>query len=264
MPQFFVPADLLRRDPIVLRGSDARHITSVLRLQVGDSLVLCDGEGGRYLARLAALRPLQVTCTILRPLPTAVMPIALALAAAIVRPERYEWLIEKAFELGCRRLIPLTTERTVAKYLPKRPAEKLARWQAIALAAAQQSGLPWRPEIGPITALPDLLASTSAPLYYCWEGLITTTASLAAGRWSLATANCRLTSDQGPATRNAVILIGPEGGFTATEHAAILAHHPQPLSLGPLILRTETAAITAITLVQQLHGYFTTPPLGAP
>ncbi|MBI4366157.1 MAG: 16S rRNA (uracil(1498)-N(3))-methyltransferase [Deltaproteobacteria bacterium] len=242
MPQFFLPAETLRRDPIVLRGPDARHIASVLRLQVGERLVLCDGEGTRYLACIAAMQPLRVTCTVVRQLPAATMPVHLTLAAAIIRPERYEWLIEKAFELGCRRLIPLTTERSVAKYLPKRPEAKLARWREIAMAAAKQSGLPWRPDIAPIAALPDVIAAAPT-MYYCWEGTA-------------------LAQDKPPRLlehsrgKSPVILIGPEGGFTTAEHDAVMACRPQLVRLGPLILRTETAAIAAVTLVQNAYRYF--------
>lgn len=253
MPQFFVQPAQLAAAPIVLRGPDARHITDVLRLQAGDWIVLCDGAGRRYEAVIQAMRPLHVELTVRRELPAPHLPVEITLAAAVIRSERYEWLIEKAFELGCRRLIPLTTERTVAKYLPKRPEEKLARWQEIALNAAKQSGLPWLPEVAPITALPDLLAATTAPLFYCWEGLVTTTPSSVV---RIPSSVKTVTEDGRRKTGDAVILIGPEGGFTAAEHDIVMAHHPQPLALGPLILRTETAAITAITLVQKQHGYF--------
>ncbi|MBI2346402.1 MAG: 16S rRNA (uracil(1498)-N(3))-methyltransferase [Deltaproteobacteria bacterium] len=290
MPQFFLPPSALSHRPVIIRGADARHIADVLRLQVGDWLLLCDGEGRRYEAVIEAIRPLKVQCTIRREVPLPRLTLDITLAAAVIRPERYEWLIEKAFELGCRRLVPLVTERSVKKYLPKDPVAKLERWRAIALSAAKQSGLPWTPQVTEILALAEILNDAQGHLYYCWEGLALAKGSPQRGaggaRWRRppveagSTERCgslfracwepaegggrgfpppevceprRGAPSPGPAT---LLLIGPEGGFTSTEHDAIMAYRPTLLPLGPLILRTETAALTAITLIQRQFGYF--------
>lgn len=251
MPQFFAPPEVLRQSPVILRGADARHIHAVLRLQVGDWLVLCDGEGHRYRAEITRIRPLHVELRIVHELPAPRIPVAITLAAAVIRPERFAWLIEKAFELGCRRLIPLMTERTVQKYLPKRTRETLTRWRTIAEAAAKQSGLPWRPEVTEPTPLHNVLRSAVGTLYYCWEGMAADVGERVPPTGTVPP-GVRLKSDSWRGT----ILIGPEGGFTPAEHTAIMALQPQPLPLGPLILRTETAAATALTIVQQAYGYF--------
>ena len=243
MPQIFV--DTIDAESVTLRGAEARHIATVLRLGVGDRLVICDGRGGRYMAEIAGVRPLNVTVRVLEPLPPIHFPAEITLAAGVIRPERFEWLIEKVFELGCRRLIPLLTERTATKYLPKQPEAKLTRWREIALAAAKQSGLPWTPEVAEITPVATVLAGAQGTIYYCWEGLARVSKS--PGGVSL----------PGILPQIPTILIGPEGGFTPREHDEIMSHHPELLSLGPLILRAETAAITALTLVQHRYRYFT-------
>lgn len=220
----------LQYDLIVIRGKEARHITDVLRLRVGDWVVLCDGKGARYRCTITAAKPLHVDLQRGERLPDIVLPVDLTLALAVIRPERFEWAVEKVVELGCRRVIPMTTVRTVTKYL-RDPERQLERWREIALSAAKQSGLPWLPEVTAVTTLEQILQRPVAQRHYCWEGMVTVPPSKA-------TASV--------ATGEHLIVIGPEGGFTAAEHEQILALQPQPLPLGPLILRTETAALAAV------------------
>lgn len=235
MPQFFVSPDVLNHPQIEIRGKEARHLRDVLRLDVGDWVVVCDGAGRRYRAEITESRPLHVTLRRGEALPELQLPAHITLAAAIIRPQRFDWLVEKIFELGCRRLIPLTTERTVAHYI-KDASRQHARWSEIALSAAKQSGLPWLPEVAPVTSLEQVLKTAKGQLVYCWEGL-----ALSGGA----------VSAPGPAQEAATIVIGPEGGFSAAEHELIMAQHPKLLSLGALILRSETAALTALIKVTQ-------------
>lgn len=237
MPQFFVTPEALRHAQLEIRGKEARHLRDVLRLEVGDWVVVCDGAGQRYRAEITESRPLHVTLRRGDALPAPQLPNQVTLAAAVVRPQRFDWLVEKAFELGCRRLIPLTTERTVAHYI-KDARRQHARWEEIALSAAKQSGLPWLPEIAPVTALSELLTRNAGQLVYCWEGLALSN-------------DLKQGSSASPQNDNVTLLIGPEGGFSAAEHELIMAQHPKLLSLGPLILRSETAALTALVKVMQ-------------
>lgn len=221
MPQFFVEHI---EDPLEIRGKEARHLQEVLRLGVGDWVVLCDGAGTRCKCEIVASKPLHVTLVQRERLPDIHLPTHITLAAAIIRPERFEWMIEKAFELGCRRFIPLQTARTVASYFKPR---QVTRWNEIALSAAKQSGLPFLPEVSDPQPLLALL-KTGGPFQYCWEGL----------------AGQRATPVM--PQKAVTLLIGPEGGFAPEEHEAILQTQPQMMSLGPLILRSETAAIAAL------------------
>ncbi|PIR20531.1 MAG: hypothetical protein COV45_05655 [Deltaproteobacteria bacterium CG11_big_fil_rev_8_21_14_0_20_47_16] len=234
MPQFFVSPDSLS-DPIIhIRGKEARHMRDVLRLDVGDWVVLCDGRGQRYRANITDSRPLHVTLQRGESLPELKLAHQVTLAAAIIRPQRFDWLVEKAFELGCHRLVPLLTERTVDHYV-KDTTKQQARWSEIALSAAKQSGLPWLPQVIPPVELAHILKAHDGDLVYCWEGLaLDDTANVA---------------PQKKMSHNLTILIGPEGGFSQSEHAAILAQSPQLLSLGSLILRSETAALAALVKV---------------
>lgn len=237
MPQFFVAPEAIQKEVIEIRGKDARHLQEVLRLGVGDWVVVCDGMGHRYRTEVVASRPLNVQLRRGDALPEIHLPYHVTLAAAVIRPQRFDWLVEKAFELGCRRLIPLTTERTVTTYI-KDAQKQHARWSEIALAAAKQSGLPWLPEVSALTPITDVIHKPSGQLFYCWEGL--------------AIAGHAASPPQNDKAGNTItLLIGPEGGFSPMEHTQIMDHHPQLLPLGPLILRSETAAIVALTKVMQ-------------
>lgn len=239
MPQFFVSPDAITKDEIQVRGKDARHLQDVLRLDVGDWVVVCDGIGSRYRAEIVASRPLNVQLRRGMALPAIHLPCHVTLAAAVIRPQRFDWLVEKAFELGCRRLIPLTTERTVTTYIKDADRQR-ARWSEIALSAAKQSSLPWTPEVSSLTPLADVIRDPGSPLVYCWEGLVVDRHA------GLDPASISTGPRLGGRGDKVTLLIGPEGGFSPAEHEHIMTHHPRLLSLGPLILRSETAAVAAL------------------
>ena len=121
------------------------------------------------------------------------------------------------------------------------------RWSEIAMSAAKQSGLPWIPEVAPLTPLMDVIDDARGQLVYCWEGmaspLLCKEGSGEVGTLPHPTSPCK--------GEEITLLIGPEGGFAPTEHDQIMAHHPQLLSLGTLILRSETAALAAMVKVMQ-------------
>ncbi len=256
MPQFFVELKDIHQDVIDIRGRDARHLQDVLRLEVGDWVVICDGAGHRFKAEIMESRPLRVQLRRGECLPSIRLPRHVTLAAAVIRPQRFDWLVEKAFELGCRRLIPLTTERSVAHYI-KDARRQQRRWKEIALSAAKQSGLPWLPEVSPLTPLSDVIQRPDGRLIYCWEGLAVSSeaasyGSDAGGREARRShAETGYPPVAGPAQDVVTIVIGPEGGFSPAEHERLMARNPYQLSLGPLILRSETAAIAALIKVMQ-------------
>ncbi len=244
VPQFFVDPKSLTQESVVIRGKEARHLQEVLRLDVGDWVVLCDGQGKRYRAEITASKPLNVQLKRGEALPELKLPRHLTLAAALIRPQRFDWLVEKAFELGCRQLIPMTTERTVERYINEAHKHHM-RWSEIAMSAAKQSGLPWIPEVAPLTPLMDVVSEPSGKLVYCWEGMAMPGVILSAAK------DLKRDSSASPQNDTLTLLIGPEGGFAPAEHDQIMTHHPQLLSLGPLILRSETAALAAIVKVMQ-------------
>ena len=202
----------------------------MLRLKEGAELLLFDGKSGEWLARIAAAAKKSMTLTVERRTrePESIPDVWLAFAP--VKRNQTDWLVEKATELGVARLLPVTTQRTVVERV------KLDRLRAIAIEAAEQCGRTILPEIADPMALAAMLKDRGRTLYFADE----------AGGKPVGTA-----FKPGPAT----ILTGPEGGFTDQERASIRASPGAiPLSLGPRILRAETAALAALAAYMALAG----------
>ena len=226
------------RDPlsegaqVALDSAQANYLGNVLRLKQGAELLLFDGSSGEWLARIAEAGKQRMTLAVERRTrePEAIPDVWLAFAP--VKRSQTDWLIEKATELGVARLIPVTTQRTVVERI------KLERLQSIAIEAAEQCGRTRLPEIAEPVSLSGLLKQRAAlrTLYFADE----------AGGEPVGTA-----FQPGAA----MILTGPEGGFTDEERTAVrAAPNAHPVSLGPRILRAETAALAALAAYMALVG----------
>ncbi len=231
--RFFVPA--FHRNTAELTGPDAEHLVRVLRAQRGQIYELSDNQD-LYLAEIETARKSIVTFRILEPLPTPPQTLTITLLPALFKFDRFEYLIEKATELGVDSIQPweaVRTEPGLAQASPKR----LARWQKIALEASQQSRRARLPRIEPTIALTSALAAPGAIRLLLDE--------LPAAQPILSML---------PTTRNATdqvaVLLGPEGGWTEPERQQALAAGWQSCSLGPTILRAETAAAAALAILQ--------------
>jgi 16S rRNA (uracil1498-N3)-methyltransferase len=224
---------------LVLTANAGNHITRVLRLRVGATLTLFDGRGGEYTGSINEIRRDVVLVSVLehRQLERE-SPFQLTLAQGISRGERMDWVVQKATELGVARIAPIFTERSVVNLDEKQAAKKVQHWRSIAIAACEQSGRNHVPEIAAPVAIYDFLqrrASGGAAL------LLSPVATLRIAD---------VTAVSGEAT----ILIGPEGGLTDVEQEAASTANFTPVRLGPRVLRTETAAVCALTLLQQKFG----------
>ena len=230
LPRLFVRRPLSEGGQVELDANQANYLGNVMRLGVGAELLLFDGRSGEWLARIADAGKKRMTLGVERKTrePESVPDVWLAFAP--VKRAQTDWLVEKATELGAARLIPVMTQRTIAERV------KLERLGAIAIEAAEQCGRTVLPEIAEPTALRDLLRDTTRTLYFADES----------GGLPAADA-----FKPGPAT----ILTGPEGGFTDEERAAVRAtRNAVPISLGPRILRAETAALAALAAYMAIAG----------
>ena len=224
LPRLFVRTSLEAGARVELDASQANYLGNVMRMGEGAELLVFDGTSGEWRARIAEAGKKRMTLSVERRTrePETIPDVWLAFAP--VKRTQTDWLIEKATELGVARLIPVVTHRTNTERV------KLERLQAIAIEAAEQCGRTMLPEIAeplPLKRFLDQRDSTRA-LYFADEG------------------GGERTSDAfkpGPA----VILVGPEGGFTDEERATVRsAPNAVPISLGPRILRAETAALAAL------------------
>jgi 16S rRNA (uracil1498-N3)-methyltransferase len=234
--RLYVTHGLIAAPLLVLAPEQAHYLTHVMRLKDGDELLLFNGRDGEWRARIAAVGKRTCQLEVLaRTRPQSTGP-DLDLVVALVKRARLETIVEKAAELGARRVRLAITERTNAE------RTNVARLAAIAAEAAEQTGRLDVPQIAAPQKLERLLAEWPAdrPLMFCDEAgeappALEALAGRAPGSWA--------------------VLIGPEGGFSAKERAAIRAlPGAVPVSLGPRILRADTAAIAALTLWQAALG----------
>ena len=234
--RFFV--DEISGDRAELTGDDARHLARVLRAEIGQRYEISDNHRA-YLAEIAEIAAQRVTFRILDPIPEEAATLEIFLFAALIKFDRFEWLIEKATELGAARILPVISERS-EKGLDRAAAKRIERWKKIAREASQQARRVRVPEI----ALPetfDAAVSRILPHRYFLDEQ--------SGPNSLA----RILQTQvvGITQDVAVILTGPEGGWTDRERLLAGREGWKPVSLGPRILRAETAAIAALAILSQ-------------
>jgi len=232
LPRLFVRAPLGEGARVELDPGQANYLGTVLRLKTGAELLLFDGQSGEWLARIAEAGKKRMILLVERRSRERETIPDVWLAFAPVKRAQTDWLVEKATELGAARLIPVMTRRTVAERV------RLDRLEAIAIEAAEQCGRTVLPDIAEPVPLARFLAGGYAnlTLYFADEG----------GGEPAAEA-----FKPGPA----VILIGPEGGFGEDERAAIrAAANAVPISLGPRILRAETAALAALASFMAIAG----------
>ncbi|MGH8311491.1 MAG: 16S rRNA (uracil(1498)-N(3))-methyltransferase [Steroidobacteraceae bacterium] len=234
----FVDEPLGAGREFLLRPAAAAHVRRVLRLGVGDEITVFDGRGGEYAATIIETRgtALRVRVGEYRPVERE-SALSITLGQGVSRGERMDWVVQKATELGVAAITPLMTERSVVKLDPVQARKKFEHWRAIVISACEQSGR---------NRLPDL----PAPLSF---GQWLEAASRDGARILLdPTAQSGLRSiDQ---ATSVTLLIGPEGGLDPAERAQATQAGFVPVRLGPRILRTETAAVAAISALQALFG----------
>ena len=246
--RFTVTPDQVHGDRVAFDRAESHHMTTVLRLAPGDLVVAADGRGQDYTVRLEALGEAAVG-TILRVAPSiSEPPLAITLVQGIPKGDKMEAIVRAATELGVRRVLPAITERTVMRLEPSRWRDRARRWQRVAKEASKQSGRAVIPEVEVPRRLDEWLEPPGAPadLRLClWEGHAPPLTSVCDGLTRV------------PAT--ALVLVGPEGGLTREEVDRACARGWSLASLGPRILRTETAGPAIIAILQFRFG-----DLGAP
>ncbi|MCH7999815.1 MAG: 16S rRNA (uracil(1498)-N(3))-methyltransferase [Chloroflexi bacterium] len=245
MRRFFVPPDLLAGREVNLPPELARRLATVLRLKRGDRLVLADGAGRDYEVELTAVSPRSATAAVVAERPSPPEPsLELVLYQSLIRTQRFELVLEKGTELGVSRFVPLLSGRARVR-MPDAAGEggsqRLQRWRRIVTEAAEQSGRGRVPAIEPPSLFEDAVRSASGLLLLPWEG----------ERSQGLRSYLRSLGDRPLA---ASLFIGPEGGFAEDEVRLAREAGCVPISLGPRILRSETAGIVAAALVMHELG----------
>ncbi|MBI4985375.1 MAG: 16S rRNA (uracil(1498)-N(3))-methyltransferase [Rhodocyclales bacterium] len=239
LPRFFIPAGLAPGAAVELPAEAAHHALRVLRLEAGAAVVLFDGRGGEWLARLTRSgqdwRAILESYDAVDRVPVPEVTLVQGLPAA----DKMDWIVQKCTELGVAQIRPVAAKRSVVKLVGERMERRVRHWQQVAVAACEQSGRNRVPAVAPLLDLPQYLALAAS------ENETRILLAPDAPR-SLR----ELVRPEGPVT----LLIGPEGGFEEGEVRAAAAAGFAPLTLGPRVLRAETAGIAALAAMLALWG----------
>ena len=242
MPVFFIADLQLTEGVLTITGPLLDHLQKSLRVTVGEKLWVSDNRRKRYFIQVTTVSRMELRGHVLeeREAPQPYHPTVM-LAQAILKGDRMDWVIQKATELGVRSIVPIISERVIARPRIERLVSQQQRWQRIAFEASQQAERWNVPEVFPAA---ELLTWLHSPL-----GELKLILSERSDEGSLMTI---------PLPQNAedriLLVIGPEGGWTATEREAAHASGCTSMSLGPRILRAETAAVAALTIIQSRIG----------
>ena len=221
-------------------GADAaQHVSRALRLKAGDAIVIFDGRGGEYEAALTRVDRDRVDVKLGGWRDVGREPtLEVGLAQGLPEADKMDWIIQKSVELGVAWIQPLVCERSVVRIAGERAERRAAHWQRVAIAACEQSGRNTVPEVRPILPFATWIATPAA-----------------APRWMLDPSAAALTAREKPP--GAIeLLVGPEGGFSDRERDFAATTGCERVSLGPRVLRTETAPLAALAAMHALWGDF--------
>jgi 16S rRNA (uracil1498-N3)-methyltransferase len=243
MPTFFVAADSVVPPTVRITDPLLHHLRQSLRLQPGETLTVTDGAGRRYRTEIDEITTRHLTARILETTtaPPKTSP-SIVLAQALLKGEKMDWIIQKATELGVDRIAPVVTTHGVVKPRAERLDHQRARWQRIALEAAQQSERWSVPTIDEPATLSQFMTGYAAPVVTLFLAERSSGASLT-----------EIAAGLG-AEQTVVIVVGPEGGWGKEELRLAHARGCQTVTMGNYILRAETAALAAISVLQARFG----------
>lgn len=243
MRRFFVEAENIKKDKVTIRGEETRHIAQVLRLGEKDRIKVFTRKGREYLIEIREASKKEVIGKILKGTKLKTEPrVSITLVQGLPKKDKMDFIVQKATELGVKKVIPVITQRTIVKLDREKAKARQVRWQRIALEAAKQSGRAIIPEVDGVTTFVQSLNNISEENLNLipWEEEETT---------SLKKVLKRHTSHISHPTSQITVFIGPEGGFTLEEVRAAKERGAIPVSLGPRLLRTETAGLATLAMI---------------
>ncbi len=242
MHRFYLPPEACRNAPLRLDGCEAHHALQVLRLKPGAPVTVLDGAGQEYRCVVAHVAKDSLTLTVSERITTAPLTGSITLLVAIPKGKIIEDIIQKAVELGAQRIVPLLTERVVTQLDAEGAESKQAKWQTVAIEAIKQCGAAWLPKVETPQTITEFLKRGEA-FDLALVGSLQTERRHP-GDW-LST----FQAQHGRPPQTAAVWIGPEGDFTRPELQVIEAAGVKPITLGPLTLRVETAAIYCLSFL---------------
>lgn len=240
MPRFYIPPARWNLDRLVLDEEESHHAAAVLRLKAGDRVTVFNGEGMQASVEITAITKRAVELKLLQPEPSAPPACRITLGQAIPKGKNMDLIVQKATELGAAAIAPLLTEHTVVQFDARDAGKKREKWQTVAIEASKQCGQNW---------LPAVLQSQSLDTLLPGDFDLLLIASLQPDARHPRQVLADYVQKKGSKPRNVLVLIGPEGDFTPAEIARAKAHGCRPITLGPIVLRTETAALYCLSVL---------------
>ena len=242
MHRFYIPPEEWTPRAPILTGAEAHHARNVLRLEAGDKAVLFNGRGRELTAEITAVSAGEITLRKLHESSSPPLRCQITLGQAIPKGKNMDLIVQKAVEIGAAGIAPILSHRTIVRLDPEEAAQKQAKWQHIAIEAAKQCGQNWLPAVHLPTALAPFFAARPA-----FD--LQLIGSLQSDALHLKKILAEHLAAHGDRPARVLMLIGPEGDFTPAELNLARSHGCRPITLGPVILRVETAAIYCLSVL---------------
>lgn len=242
MHRFYLAPDEWNPDALVLRGSEAHHAAHVLRLERGDKVVLFDGRGRELTAEIASAESSEIRLRKLHEARTPPLRCQITLGQAIPKKKNMDLIVQKAVEIGAAEIAPIVSDRTVVRIDEEGGAAKQAKWQTIAVEAAKQCGQNWLPRVH----VPQTMSQffEHSPRFD-----LQLIGSLQSDTVHLKKILAEYSAEHGDRPQSVLMLVGPEGDFTPAELSLARSHGCRPITLGPIVLRVETASIYCLSIL---------------
>jgi 16S rRNA (uracil1498-N3)-methyltransferase len=238
MHRFYIPPTDWNPDALLLRDAEAHHARDVLRAKPGEKVVVFNGRGREITAEIDSLGKNEIALRKLHESTSAPLRCRITLAQAIPKGKNMDLIVQKAVEIGATEIVPIISDRTIVRLDPAEAAQKQSKWQQIAIEAAKQCGQNWLPEVQTPRTLPQF-----------FEGKPRFDLQLIGSLQSDALHLKQILSEQPTRPASVLMLIGPEGDFTPAELNLARSQACRPITLGPIILRVETAAIYCLSVL---------------
>jgi 16S rRNA (uracil1498-N3)-methyltransferase len=242
MHRFYVSPENWNPDALSLSGGETHHARDVLRMKRGDRAVLFNGRGREITAEIVDLAGDEVRLRRLQETETPPLRCRITLGQAIPKGKNMDLIVQKAVEIGAAEIAPLISERTIVDLGPKEAEQKKTKWQQTAIEAAKQCGQNWLPQMYAPRKLKDFFS-------HAGNFDLRLIGSLQPDAVHLKKILADYTDQQRDRPKNVLMLVGPEGDFTPAELALAKSHGCLPITLGPIILRVETAAIYCLSIL---------------